>query len=179
MAARTAEPARNVPQFPDGDPEREHDRAGANTHHAGDDQGVAGTEFLDRNSEADRQQARQNKADPDDQHNKHHRTNPRSRALNARKPPNATIPSYCAASPTAIEHGFRKTQNVARVKVCGVDGSLHSGLVQRGGRNLPPTFTALLLHCISELGHNSQLLGNGTALYGYRGMRLKSAVAGP
>ena len=28
---------------------------------------------------------------------------------------------------------------------------------------------ALLLHCIRDLGHNSQLLGNGTALYGYPG----------
>src|SRR5258707_15368677 len=28
---------------------------------------------------------------------------------------------------------------------------------------------AVLLHCVRDLGHNSQLLGNGTALYGYPG----------
>ena len=72
----SAEPPRDVLQLPDRHPEREHDHAGADADHAGDDQRVAGTEFLDRNSVADRQQARQNKADPGDQHNKHHRTNP-------------------------------------------------------------------------------------------------------
>ena len=70
------EPPRDVLQLPDRHPEREHDRAGADADHADDDQRVAGTEFLDRDPEADRQQARQNKADPGDQHNKHHRTNP-------------------------------------------------------------------------------------------------------
>jgi hypothetical protein len=38
---------------------------------------------------------------------------------------------------------------------------------------------AKLLHCIRELGHNSLLLVNGTALYGCRGKRLKGADAGP
>ena len=38
---------------------------------------------------------------------------------------------------------------------------------------------ANLLRCIRELGHNSLLLVNGTALYGCRGYGLKSANAGP
>ena len=48
----SAEPPRDVLQLPDRHPEPEHDRAGADADHAGDDQRVAGTEFLDRNSEA-------------------------------------------------------------------------------------------------------------------------------
>src|SRR5713226_7184866 len=32
---------------------------------------------------------------------------------------------------------------------------------------------------LGKLRHNSQLLGKGTALYGCRGMRPKSAIAGP
>ena len=39
---------------------------------AGKNQRVAETEFLDRNSEADRQQARQNKAYSGNQHTNHH-----------------------------------------------------------------------------------------------------------
>ena len=80
LAARfrhaSAEPPRDVLQLPDRHPEPKHDRAGADADHAGDDQRIAGTEFLDPNSVCDRQQARQNEADPGDQHNKHHRTNP-------------------------------------------------------------------------------------------------------
>jgi hypothetical protein len=36
---------------------------------------------------------------------------------------------------------------------------------------IPTTYQLLplLLHRIRDLGHNSQLLGNGTALYGYPG----------
>ena len=71
-----AKPPRDGLQFPDRHPEPEHDRAGANRHHAGEDQRIAETEFLDRDSEADRQQARQNKANPGDQHANHHRTHP-------------------------------------------------------------------------------------------------------
>ena len=71
-----AEPPRDVLQFPDRHPEPKHDRAGANPDHAGQNQRIADTEFLDRDSVADRQQARQNKANTGDQHANHHRTNP-------------------------------------------------------------------------------------------------------
>ena len=55
--------------------------------------------------------------------------------------------------------------------------------IQLPFRRLPYIYglliTADLLHCIRELDHNSRLLENGTALYGCRGKRLKSANAGP
>ena len=59
------------------------------------DQRVADTEFLDRNSEADRQQARQNKANASDQHHNHHRTHPPQPRPKLAQTAHATIPSYC------------------------------------------------------------------------------------
>ena len=114
-----AEPARDVFQLPDRHPEREHDRAGTNRHHAGENQRIAETEFLDRDSKADRQQARQNKAYSGNQHDNHHRTHPRRCARNARSP---LLPRYrhivCIANRQLCTE-FRKTSlSALKIPAC-------------------------------------------------------------
>ena len=76
----SAEPARDRLQFPDRHPERKHHRAGTNSHHTGDEP-IASRPAKTRPIPAT------------------NITNiielTLSRAQNARKPPRATIPSYC------------------------------------------------------------------------------------
>jgi hypothetical protein len=54
----------------------EHDHSAANRYHAGQDQGVAETELLDRDPERNRQEARQHGANPGDQQDDYHQTSP-------------------------------------------------------------------------------------------------------
>ena len=97
---------RDVLQLSNDRPKTEHDGAGASRHRTGEDQGIAETEFLDRNSESDRQEAGQQNANPGDQQRNHHRITPRPRPkmLTAA---NAKIPSYCAYRQSAIAASFR------------------------------------------------------------------------
>ena len=133
---------------------------------------------LYRNAEADRQQARQNKADPGDQHTNHHRTHPRSRARNARRPPMPRYRHIVRIANRQLLRGVPENPLQPAEDHPDVTPS-----IQLAFRPHPYIYRLLiaadLLHCIRELRHNCQLLGNGTALYGCRGMRLKSAKAGP
>ena len=67
---------RDILQFPDDHPQTEHDHPGASHDGAGEDQGIAEAEFLDRNPETDRQEAGQQQANPGDQQHSHHRIHP-------------------------------------------------------------------------------------------------------
>ncbi len=76
--------------------------AGASRDRAGEDQRIAEAEFLDRNSEADRQQARQNKANPGDQQAQSSSNSPPAPRPKCAQAANATIPSYCVHRQPAI-----------------------------------------------------------------------------
>ena len=118
----------------------------------------------------------QQQANPGDQQHNHHRTHPRA-APETLAAANATIPSYCAHRQPAIATAGSATGHPdARTIV--------HALVFRSRSRLGRNSTALYLGCdccgaSGKLRHNSQLLGNGTALYGCRGTRPKSAKAGP
>ena len=73
-----AQPPRDILQLADHDPEAQHDQTGARRDSTRKDQGIAKTEFLNRDSKTDRQQTGQQTADPDDQHHNHHQTHPRA-----------------------------------------------------------------------------------------------------
>ena len=168
------QPPRDAFQLPDSRPKAQQDKAGAARHHAGQDERVAETEFLDRNAEADRQQARQNQANADDQRHNHHRTHPRRPARNARRPP---TPRYRHIVRIANRQFWREFLKI--ILPLGdfhfrTFGRIPGPKVQRRHGTRSFTFYQLLPICCvasGKLRHNSQLLGNGTALYGCRGMR--------
>src|SRR5450759_1652206 len=54
-----AKPLGNILQFPDNGPQTEHDDPGASRDRAYENQGIAETEFLDRDSETDREETGQ------------------------------------------------------------------------------------------------------------------------
>ncbi len=89
-----------------------------------------------------------------------------SRARNARQPP---TPRYRHIERTAnrqLHTGFRISTATLQ-DLQPASALCRSATVQTTLR-IPTAYQLLpcLLHCIRDLGHNSQLLGNGTALYG-------------
>ena len=73
-----AKPLRDILQLTDHHPEAEDDQAGARRYGTRQNQGVAETELLNRDSETDRQETGQYTANPGDQHHNHHQTHPRA-----------------------------------------------------------------------------------------------------
>ena len=154
-----SDPVGDRPQFPNHHAEAEQNESGAASDGAREDQGIAETEFLDRNPESDRCKARQHKTNAGDQQENHHRTHPRT-ALDSTRTAKATITSYCVHRQPPI------AGQVPRKPGPGLTGR---------------SLTACRDCCAAtgKLRHNCPLPGHRTALYGRRGMRPKSAKTGP
>ena len=97
---------------------------------------------------ADRQQARQNKADPGDQHNKHHRTNPSAAPETLASRPTPRYRHIVRTANRQLHPGFRNS--VARLQDCGRGQSCcHSGTVQPATRSLT-AYQLLPFCCIAS-----------------------------
>ena len=103
---------------------------------------------LDPNSVCDRQQARQNKADPGDQHNKHHRTNPSAAPETLASRPTPRYRHIVRTANRQLRPGFRNSVvAVAGFKPRTIIG--HSGIVQPATRSLT-TYQLLPFCCIAS-----------------------------
>ena len=173
-----AKPPRNILQLPNHHPKAEHDHPGAGRDRTREDQGIAETEFLDRNSETDRQEASQQQADPGNQQRNHHRIHPPA-ALEMRASRHRHDTVILCASPTG-NCGWQ----FPRRPVGQHPGHSDPDDYPASDPSIPAAAQDFYLAadcCIAsgKLRHNCQLLGTGTALYGCRGTRPKSAKAGP
>ena len=175
-ATRTAAPsqaARSILQLPHHDPKAEHDHAGAGHDHAGRDQRIAEAEFLDRNSEPIASRPASKKPIPATNNTIIIELTPG--CAESRAAANATIPSYCGhrqpaiAAPVPPKIGLIQPEITIRT----------ANSRRQPARSEMFTSLAIVASHQGKLRHNSQLPGKRTALYGCRGMRPKSAKAGP
>ena len=158
---------------PDDNPEAEHDHAGARRDHTGKDLGIAEAEFLDPEFRRRFPKGRPAKS--------------RSRQSTAQLTSNSPLLRPNAAQPPTPRY---------RHIVCTANRQLRgkfppeTGPIRPNNYDPDPNFRPTRgarrsvnpLKCCDasgQLRHNSQLPGKGTALYGCRGMRPKSAKAGP
>ena len=146
-----AEPSRDNLQFPDRQPKPEHHHAGANPGHAALISVLPTLNSLTEIPIADRQQARQNKAQSGNQHANHHRTNPPAapEMLADRHCHDTVI--MCASPTDNCTQGSSK--NSSRGEDC-LAVPAHSAFVQPGPYIYVLPKSADLLRCIRELGHN-------------------------
>src|SRR6185437_13747101 len=163
-------------EFANDHAKRDHDRPGAGGHRPGNDHGIAEAEFLDREPVSDPQKPREQKPNSADHKSDDNLKYPRCAERPRSRRRHDTV--ILCAPPTDNCRGSSDQKPASLARNPRSRASLWSnstaGLILPPDRPYPNCCTAS-----GQLRHISQLPGKATALYGCRGMRPKSAKAGP